>query len=38
MGTTIVEVQGEHHDMLTTQIMSDLYAHLTKGEALKSKY
>ena len=37
-GSTIIEIQGDHHDMLTTEFMSDLYQHLVNGKSMASKY
>lgn len=37
-GTTIVEVEGDHHDMLTRTFMTDLYEHLVNAKALAERY
>jgi len=36
--TKIVKILGDHHDMLTTQFMTDLYEYLINGKALKEEY
>lgn len=37
-GSVIVEIEGDHHDMLTSEFMAELYEHLVSGKVLKSKY
>lgn len=37
-GTTVVEIQGDHHDMLTTQFMTDLYEHLINERRMEERY
>ncbi len=37
-GTTVVEIEGDHHDMLTSEFMTALYEHLVNGEPLGKRY
>jgi len=37
-GTIVVEIEGDHHDMLTTEFMTDLYEYLVNNEPLAKSY
>lgn len=37
-GSLVVRVNGDHHDMLNSEFMNDLYDHLTINTSLKSSY
>lgn len=37
-GATVVEIEGNHHSMLTTEFMTALYEYLMNAKPLKSKY
>lgn len=37
-GTSVVEIQGDHHDMLNTPFITALYKHLINDHPLADKY